>query len=113
MITVYGKAQRQEARRSFFTVRLWDQDALISALLEHYERLDEALRVELPLKQVWVLAAPEAEVEDPSGAQSSYENRAARRRQRKAGAIRRRPSGPPESKVPASMRRARQHEGAD
>ena len=48
---------RQEARRSFFSVRLWDQDALISAVLEDYERLGEALRVDLPLKQVWVLAS--------------------------------------------------------
>lgn len=55
----------QEARRSFFSVRLWDQDALISALLEQYERLDEAVRVELPLKQVWVLATREAEEDEP------------------------------------------------
>lgn len=52
---------RQEARRSFFSVRLWDQDALIDAVLAVYPTLEEAVRVELPLKQVWVLAAPDAE----------------------------------------------------
>jgi restriction system protein len=44
-------------------VRLWDQDALIGQLLEHYERLDEDLRAELPLKRVWMMAAQDEEDE--------------------------------------------------
>ncbi len=61
----FKTATEQEARQSFFNVRLWDQDELITALLEHYERLDETVRVDLPLKQVWVLAAPH-EGEEPT-----------------------------------------------
>ena len=34
-----------------------DQDALIGQLLEHYEKLDEDLRAELPLKRVGMLAS--------------------------------------------------------
>ena len=39
----------------FFTVRLWDQDDIIRELLAVYERLDEDLKAELPLKRIWVV----------------------------------------------------------
>jgi hypothetical protein len=42
-----------------FRVRLWDQNAIIAALLENYEKLDEDLRAELPLKRIWTIATPE------------------------------------------------------
>jgi len=58
-------AVRQEAKQAFFTVRLWDQDDLITELLETYERLDESLKVDLPLKQVWVLASQESDDDQP------------------------------------------------
>jgi restriction system protein len=53
----------REVATQFFRVRLWDQDALIGQLLEHYERLDEDLRAELPLKRVWMMAAQDEEDE--------------------------------------------------
>lgn len=43
----------------FFHVRLWDSDDLIRELFAVYDRLDQELRADLPLKHVWVLAAPE------------------------------------------------------
>jgi restriction system protein len=46
----------REARNGFFKIRLWDQEALLSALFANYERLDEDLRAELPLKRIWTLA---------------------------------------------------------
>ena len=46
----------REARNDFFTLRLWDQEALLEALFGEYERLDEELRAELPLKRIWVVA---------------------------------------------------------
>jgi len=49
----------REVATQFFRVRLWDQDALIAQLLEHYERLDDDLKAELPLKRVWMLASQE------------------------------------------------------
>jgi restriction system protein len=45
----------------FFRVRLWNQNELISQVLEHYDRLDEEIRAELPLKRIWTVAAPEEE----------------------------------------------------
>jgi restriction system protein len=47
----------REVAAQFFRVRLWDQDELIGQLLTNYEKLDEDLRAELPLKRVWMLAA--------------------------------------------------------
>ncbi len=45
----------------FFRVRLRDQNAIIAELLTNYERLDEDLRAELPLKRIWTIAMPEIE----------------------------------------------------
>jgi restriction system protein len=50
----------KEIASQFFRVRLWDQDTLINALLEHYHHLDEDLRAELPLKRIWTTASQEA-----------------------------------------------------
>lgn len=47
----------REAPRLFFRVRLWDQKVLIDELLAHYDKLDEDIRAELPLKRVWAVAA--------------------------------------------------------
>jgi restriction system protein len=39
----------------FFRVRLWDQDDLVSELLDHYEQIDEDIRAEIPLKRIWTI----------------------------------------------------------
>jgi restriction system protein len=49
---------REEAQQ-FFRVRLWDQDELIDQVLEHYDKLDDDLRTDLPLKRIWTVAEPE------------------------------------------------------
>lgn len=51
----------KEVATQFFRVRLWDQDALINQILEHYDKLDEDLRAELPLKRVWTVASMDDE----------------------------------------------------
>ena len=51
----------KEKANQFFRVRLWDQDALIDELLAHYDKLDEDLRAELPLKRIWTVAMQEEE----------------------------------------------------
>lgn len=51
----------KETPSQFFRVRLWDQDALIDQLLEHYDKLGEDLRAELPLKRVWTVASADEE----------------------------------------------------
>lgn len=48
----------KETARQFFRVRLWDQNALIDQILEHYDKLDEDMRAELPLKRIWTVAQP-------------------------------------------------------
>lgn len=45
----------------FFRVRLWDQNAIVAELLANYERLDEDLRAELPLKRIWTIAIADEE----------------------------------------------------
>lgn len=49
----------RETAQHFFHVRLWDQHQLISELLSDYDRLDEDVRAELPLKRIWTVATQE------------------------------------------------------
>ena len=49
----------KEKARQFFRVRLWDQNALIDQILDNYDKLDEDLRAELPLKRIWTVAQTE------------------------------------------------------
>lgn len=47
---------QKELATSFFRVRLWSQKDILEQLFAHYEKLDEELRAELPLKRIWVVA---------------------------------------------------------
>jgi restriction system protein len=49
----------QEARDAFFSIRLWDEGDLIEAVFKHYERFDDELKAELPLKRIWGLVIEE------------------------------------------------------
>lgn len=40
----------------FFKVRLWNQSALIEQLLENYDKLDQEIRAEIPLRLIWSIA---------------------------------------------------------
>jgi len=48
---------KQDARKDFFKIRLWNQVDLVDAILQCYEHLDEDIRGELPLKRIWVMVA--------------------------------------------------------
>jgi restriction system protein len=48
-----------EAKQSFFSVRLWDSADLINAVLKSYEKLPKDLQAELPLKNIWCLVLEE------------------------------------------------------
>jgi restriction system protein len=52
---------QKELASSYFRVRLWTQKELLEALFANYDKLDEDLRAELPLKRVWMVAAPDDE----------------------------------------------------
>ena len=49
----------KEAVQHHFRIRLWDADDILANLLSVYDRLDEDLRAELPLKRIWTLADEE------------------------------------------------------
>lgn len=50
---------QKELASSFFAVRLWSQKELLEQLFAHYDKLDEDLKAELPLKRIWTVAAKE------------------------------------------------------
>jgi len=49
----------KEVPTQFFKVRVWNENDLIEQLLENYDKLDQDIRAELPLKRIWTLATPE------------------------------------------------------
>jgi len=51
---INGPAEK-EMSRSFFSIRLWDQDKIVEEILKNYENLGGSVREELPLKKIWTL----------------------------------------------------------
>ena len=49
----------QEARDAFFSIRLWDAGDLIEVVFKHYERFNDEIKAELPLKRIWGLVIEE------------------------------------------------------
>lgn len=49
------KPAQDEMKRLRHNMAMWDADALIDRLFKAYPNLSEALRAELPFKQIWVL----------------------------------------------------------
>jgi restriction system protein len=49
----------QEARQSFFSIRLWDSGELLAAILKNHEKFTDELQAELPLKRLWALVLEE------------------------------------------------------
>lgn len=45
----------REKATQFFRVRLWDQGNIIDQVLANYEKLDEEIKTQLPLKRIWVV----------------------------------------------------------
>lgn len=52
---------QKELAASFFRVRLWTQKELLEQLFAHYDRLDDDLKAELPLKRIWTVAVQDDE----------------------------------------------------
>lgn len=57
----FSNAVKQDAKKDFFRIRLWDQGDVVNAILENYERLDAEIKAELPLKRIWVMVNDEDE----------------------------------------------------
>ena len=54
-----NKSARNELRSQFFRVRVWNADDLLDAVLLNYDKLEEEMRADLPLKGIWSLAKEE------------------------------------------------------
>jgi restriction system protein len=55
----FTTAALREARPLFFQIRLWTANDVVGAVLEHYDRLPEDLRAEIPLQRIWTLVPEE------------------------------------------------------
>ena len=51
----YTSEAKNEARRHFFTLRLWNANDVIDAVCRNYDRLPEEIRAEIPLQQIWTV----------------------------------------------------------
>lgn len=51
----------KELAQSFFRMRLWSQRELLEALFANYDRLDDDIKAELPLKRIWTVTSQEEE----------------------------------------------------
>lgn len=45
---------KEERQSEFFKIRLWEQKDLIEEFLKNYDKLDEEIKSEIPLKKIWV-----------------------------------------------------------
>lgn len=52
---------RKDMAPSYFRVRLWSQKELLEALFSVYDKLDDDIKAELPLKRIWTVVSDEDE----------------------------------------------------
>lgn len=55
----FKRTVREEERRTFFGVRLWDSDDVIDRLTRVYDTLPAHIRDEIPLTQIWTVVEDE------------------------------------------------------
>jgi len=55
----FNQVVRREARRSFFSIRLWDSGEVITQIHKHYDEFPDSLKAELPLQKIWSLVPEE------------------------------------------------------
>ncbi|HEX7652086.1 MAG TPA: restriction endonuclease [Verrucomicrobiae bacterium] len=51
----------KEMAASFFKIRLWTRSELLTAIFANYDKLDESIKAELPLKRIWSVATPKTD----------------------------------------------------
>ena len=56
----FNQPVRAEAAADYFRIRLWDASDIVAGVKEHYGRLPQQIRAEIPLKQVWTLVPSDA-----------------------------------------------------
>ena len=55
----FKQSVEKEKPNHFFKVRLWGQKELIKEFLLNYDRLDDEIKTEIPLKRIWALSVTE------------------------------------------------------
>lgn len=45
----------EEARRTYFEIRLWSAEDVLDMIQQHYEKFGDELKADLPLKRVWTI----------------------------------------------------------
>lgn len=63
LVSWYGFKNSVEKERAnhFFKVRLWAEKEIISEFLTNYDRLDDEIKAEIPLKRIWALSVTDDE----------------------------------------------------
>jgi restriction system protein len=51
----FTKDAIQESKNLFFSIRLWDQGDIIDEIIKNYQKFNDELKAELPLKQIWTI----------------------------------------------------------
>jgi len=52
----FRSTYNDEKPMQFFKVRMWDQNDLIRELLNVYDKIDDELKAEIPLKRIWTIS---------------------------------------------------------
>lgn len=55
----FKNSVERERAKQFFKVRLWGQKEIIQEFIKNYDKLDEDIKAEIPLKRVWTLSITE------------------------------------------------------
>ena len=45
----------KETANHYFKVRLWTHNEIVDEFLENYEMIDDDIKLEIPLKRIWVV----------------------------------------------------------
>ena len=57
----FKQTYNAEERTQFFNVRLWDSQDIIRELFRNYDKIDEGMKSEVPLKRIWTVALTEVD----------------------------------------------------
>jgi len=55
----FKSSVEKEIASQFFRVRLWNQNDIINEVIYNYDKLDDEIKAELPLKRIWALTLVE------------------------------------------------------
>ncbi len=51
----YRRSVKSEVKHQYFEIRLWDSTDIIEQVQEHYDKLPDSIKADLPMKRIWTL----------------------------------------------------------